>query len=346
MTQLNRRLGLALVLVATISLAVPAMARIITPDRTTSEALFRCTVVLADGWELADVAATWFADEGVLVIERTDGARRSLRPEDLAGLRDAAGRDITREILPAWAVDRLGGDMPPVAPRPQPSPHPEPVPDPPATWPVIDDPAPADTWQEIGSAGPRNPRAPTQDPRVVFSLETGYSAPHDGHFGNYDGGIGFEGVLRMQIAGPLYFSGGYLFQTLRNPGYYDWPMGAPVQDDDCCGYPYYSIDDDGEIRGPWAGISLISTARSPRPVRFYLEGGLGRFTVDGMPVWGWDDAYLGYRMGAGFMFPVGDQATFDLGFRALHLPNLDFGWSPDDGQTMIGINVGLSLLGF
>ncbi|MEZ4386823.1 MAG: hypothetical protein R3D98_04475 [Candidatus Krumholzibacteriia bacterium] len=344
MKQPARPRVLALVLPVMLSLAFAAHARILAPDRPPTVP-DRLTVVLADGWELPDVAAAWYADEGVLVVEREDGARRTLTPEELAGLRDAAGRDVTAEVLPAWAVARLGGVMPPAAPRPQPSPQPQPPPRPqPAPRPPE---MPERPWRDfapeaVPEAAPARSSA-TADPRVVFGLELGYAVPHDQHFAGYDGGAGFEALLRLQIAGPLYLSGGYLYQTLQSPGFYPMPLYDPIEGDAYC-YPSYS--ERATIHGPWVGLSLVSTARSPRPVRFYLEGGVGRLEVEDLPLWSWDDSYLGYRLSTGFLIPTGDRAAFTIGVRALHMPQLDTGWNPDHAHTMLGVTLGLSLLGF
>lgn len=346
-----------LLLVALLALCLPAAARIITPgDAPSATIAGGHTVVLADGWELAEVTVTWHADEGLLVVERADGARRVLRPEDLAGVRDATGRDVTAELLPRWAVDRLGGTMPPAAPvvQPQPEPRrkPQPAPAPlPTPKPVDEDadqPRVPRAMRDFAAAGAPDPlaSAPGLDPRVIFSLGLGYSAPQDGHFGGYDGGLGFEGTLRIQLGGPLYLSGGYLYQTLKNPGYMDIYYDMPPYEGDWGSPYYYYAGDEGRLWGPWAGLSLISTAETGRPVRFYLEGGVGRFDVEGLPLWSYDSAYLGYRLATGFMIPVGEMAAFNLGCRALHLPNLDFGWAPDDGHTMLGVEMGLSILSF
>ena len=137
--------GVAFALLCGLTAADPATAKILVPDgsQQTREGI---TVVLADGWEFADVQVHWFADEGLLAVERADGARRTFRPEDLAGLRDAAGRDVTRDVLPTWAVERLGGDLPPAAPAaPDTTPAPD-TPDAPLapdTPPVVEPPPPA-----------------------------------------------------------------------------------------------------------------------------------------------------------------------------------------------------------
>jgi hypothetical protein len=93
------------------------------------------------------------------------------------------------------------------------------------------------------------------------------------------------------------------------------------------------------------GLSLVSAAESPQPVRFYLEGGVGRFEVEGLPVWGWETTYVGYRLGTGFLIPVGDHGALDLGVRALHMPTLAMGWDPEGSHTMLGLRAGISLLG-
>jgi hypothetical protein len=340
--------AMALVLGAAMCLALPAFARILTPDATPA-ATDRLTVVLADGWEFQGVTTTWYPEEGVLVVVRTDGARRTLRPEELAGLRDAAGRDVTRTILPPWAIERLGGAMPPAGPVTGPiapgpiQPTPQPVP-PPVENPDPDHDPLAD-WQEVGA--PREDDAPARfrppDPRVIFEVGAGYASPHDQHFADFDGGFGFEAVLRMQLAGPIYLAGGYLHQILRQPEY-GYAVPCDLEDPYCGWFP--NDGGDATIKGAWAGLSLISAAESPRPVRFYLEAGVGRFDTDDLPVWSFDDAYLGYRFGTGFFLPVGEHAVFDLGVRALHVKNLDFGYQNDDGDTMLGVHAGIGLLGF
>jgi hypothetical protein len=330
-------LVVSLVLLAA-SLVSVAQGRILLPGES-GRAAGPVTVVLADGWELPDLEVTWYPDEGVLVAERQDGARRTWRPEDLAGLRDAGGRDVTAEVLPTWALERLGGTMPPSAPPASPGPPPLPAP------PPQPEPAPRawDGTRPIALASALADDQAPLDPRVIFGLELGYSAPHDQHFGGADGGVGFEGVLRAQIAGPIYLTGGYLYQTLKNSG---GVYAAPCPEDamDCWGV----VQDlgDAKIYGPWMGLSLVSAAESPHPVRFYLEGGVGRFELEGLPVWGWETAYVGYRLGTGFLIPVGEHGALDLGVRALHMPTLDMGWDPEGSHTMLGLRAGISLLGF
>ncbi|MBD3222749.1 hypothetical protein GF314_16075 [bacterium] len=321
-----------------LALASPAVARIVIPDHPAADE-GSLTVVLADGWELAGVAATWYPDEGLLVVERPDGARRTLKPEQLAGLRDARGRDVTAEILPPWAIERLGGEMPPPSPPVPVEPAPKPAPVVPAPEPPDD---PMADWYEVGGRQDADSwRGSARDPRAIFEIGAGYSAPHDQHFANLDGGFAFEATLRLQLAGPIYLSGGYLHQMLQRN---DYMIAVP------CGYP-----DDGclvtgtadpTISGPWAGLSIVSAARTAQPVRFYLEGGVGRFAVEEMPLWSLDDAYLGYRLATGFLIPVGDQAAINLGVRALRIENLDFGWYGRDGDTMLGVHGGIALYGF
>jgi hypothetical protein len=337
----RRARGMMLVVsmvVLSTSLVTVAQGRILLPVQSGGSG-GPVTVVLADGWELPDLEVTWYPDEGVLVAQRQDGARRTLRPEDLAGLRDASGRDITAEVLPTWALERLGGARPSSAPHTPRAPHPAPAPAP------VPQPAPR-SWDGTRPAVPGDPPPVDQgplDPRVIFGLELGYSAPHDQHFGGADGGVGFEGVLRTQIAGPIYLVGGYLYQTLKNAG---GAFAAPCPEDawDCWGV--ITGPDEAKIYGPWMGLSLVSAAESPRPVRFYLEAGVGRFEVEGLPVWSWETAYVGYRLGTGFLIPVGEHGALDLGVRALHMPTLDTGWDPEGSHTMLGLRAGVSLLGF
>lgn len=320
---------------------LPATARIVVQENAsaTPSPDNPLTVVLADGWELVDVRATWHADDGLLVVERADGAQRTLRPEDLAGLRDRHGQDITASILPRWALDRLGGTMPPAQPRPEPTPTPIPIPVEPPAESATD---PMQIWWESGRpVNDEAPAEPVTDPDAIFGLGVNYSEPHDRHFGNLEGGLGVEVLLRLRLGGPFYLSGGYLHQTLEQPAHVPLPPDEPLWDPD--GW----TDDPATIGGPWAGLSLVSTARQPNPVRFYLEAGLARLEVQRMPLWSHDDAYLGYRLAAGFLIPLGPETALNLGLRALHVENLDFGpYTEDDGHTMLGAYAGLSLLGF
>ena len=100
------------------------------------------------------------------------------------------------------------------------------------------------------------------------------------------------------------------------------------------------------ITGTWLGLSLVSTAEGPRPVRFYMQAGVGSFDVEEMPIWDPEDSYLGYRFGTGFLFPMGENAALDLGVRGLHLQNLDIGTGLEEDHTMLSLHAGIDLLGF
>ena len=275
------------------------------------------TVMFADGWDLPDVNVQWSDAEAVLVVVRSDGARRVFDPEDLRGLRDASGRDITFEILPAWTERRLGAALqgrdivesapPPLRPDLRPA-------------------APGEVW------------------RFVFGLEAGFDKPLDGDFDGVEGGLGFDVRARLQLLGPVYLAGGYSWRSLgdRETAYYDLDQpaakGIPA-------LPYDQRSDDVRLTGLWGGLSLITGNDDPDAARFYIEGGVGRYEVEGFWTVGDDDAYLGYHAGVGLLIPIGPVGALDFGARGTRIMDLDFGYGGDDEHSLVGVHLGIDLLG-
>ena len=56
------------------------------------------TVTDAHGWQLENVTITWIEDGRFLEIRRTDGATRTMAPEDVQLIHDAQGVDITAAV--------------------------------------------------------------------------------------------------------------------------------------------------------------------------------------------------------------------------------------------------------
>jgi len=304
----------------------PAAARILLPQD-----LDQTTVVLPGGWELPGMAVRWSDPDAGLWVVRDDGARRLYRPEELVGLRDAQGRDITAEVLPAWALERLA-----IAPR-MPLPRDrdaEPAWDDRASRPDHGAPRAQVDEREAGSSTAR-------DWRFLFGFEAGLSKPHDLDLADSEGGLGFDVRARLQFAGSLYLAGGYSWQDLERAASDVIPQ--PAEPEDGPASLSWQTEPDVRIEGVWAGLSLVARGEDDQAARFYLEGGIGRYTVEGLYVMEPAEAYLGYHAGLGFLVPLGPAGALDLGFRGTHIVNLDLGYG-DDSHTLIGVRLGLDLL--
>ncbi len=313
----------------------PATARIVIPEDHD-----QVTVLLADGWRLTGVTARWSEAEGGLAVERSqDGGRRLYAPAEIRAVLDAAGRDVTARVLPAWVLPRLAvadqeaGPVP-VAPGPA---------APPAGSSVARARAPAPAAAAApghsGSGRAGEPRPAWRHWSFLFGFAAGYSDALEDDLLEADGGLGFDAQARLRLLGPIYLTGGYSWQDLdRGPGADGAarPGGEiPAPADEVA---------DVRITGAWAGLSLLPAASRATTTRFYAEGGVGRYEVEHLPVVVDDEAFLGYTAGVGLLIPVGDAAVVDVGARGLHLVNLDLG-GDSDRHTTLGFRVGISLLG-
>jgi hypothetical protein len=313
-------------------LYAPATARIVIPEDHPD-----LTVVLADGWEIPGVTVRWSEADGGVIATRADGARRVYALAELRALRDASGRDVTGAVLPRWAVARLGAGAA-VTPRSG-----EPAARPPSdlrgdrsgAW-AGEEPA---RFAEVGTAPDVGPGA--NHWAFLFGFAAGYSMPYDDEFGGSESGLGFDARARLRLLGPVYLAGGYVWQNL------DRPSGMlPLAPEEFDGPGGIFRDGAREVRidGYWAGISLIPAARGATDPRFYAEGGVGRFEVDGLVLATDDEAFLGYTGGVGLLVPIGEAAVMDIGARALHLVNLDLG-TGRDRHTSLGVRLGIDVLG-
>jgi hypothetical protein len=306
--------AMALVLVCCWSAQpVPAPAEILIPTAHDD-----ITVLLADGWQLAGVTVRWSEPDAALAVHRAgDGARRLYQPGRIRALRDAAGRDVTAEILPRWVLPHLAGDAAPrdTAPAGRSG-------DAPGT-------TPASGFAEVGQAAAGPPGHPWG---FLFGFAAGYSTPLDDDLAGFEGDLGFDASARLRLLGSLYLAGGYAWRTL----------GPPDEHESAGEDPQIAVPD-ARITGYWAGLSLVPAGRRPATTRVYAEGGVGRYEVDHMPVQTGDRAFLGYTGGVGLLIPVGDAAVVDVGGRALHLVNLDLGGATDR-HTTLGLRVGVNVL--
>ncbi len=301
-----------LVFVVLLLFALPSTAKLLIPQD-----VHGVTVVLSGGWEYPDLTVRWSDDSDGLWVFRSDGARRLYRPEELVGIRDAAGGDVTRTIIPPSVMPRLA-----VMPG-QPT--------------VPGQPLPEQPPGEMGGGDPpAEPRI--RDWRFLLGIEAGWGKPHDNDFLNSRGGLGVGASVRLQLGGGIYLAGGYDRQALH------MEYGDVLYPED--GMEFASLQygaDDGQLRGFWAGLALLSAADGPEAARFYLEGGVGRYEVVGMPVFSAEDAYLGYHAGVGFLIPLGPAIALDLGARGTHVVNLDLGYG-DDTHSVVAFRAGLAIL--
>jgi len=313
----------ALLVLLLLPLALPASAKLMVPRDFDN-----VTVVLAGGWEYPGLTVRWSDEADGLWVYRADGARRLYRPEELAALRDASGREITREVVPASVLGRLAPA--PGGPVVQPAPPPARDPDrrPPVTLP------------EIGGEAASGPSSGTADGprdwRFLLGVEAGWGKPHDHDFLASEGGLGLGASVRLQLGGALYLAGGYDLQSLpvaSPPVVWDFKRTVSGLHD----------SDEGFLQGFWGGLALLSPADGEQAARFYLEGGVGRYEVGNLPVYSAEDAFLGYHAGVGFLIPLGTAAALDLGARGTHVVNLDLG-TGDDEHTLVAFRAGLSIL--
>ncbi|HOX25390.1 MAG TPA: hypothetical protein PLL30_12540 [Candidatus Krumholzibacteria bacterium] len=299
-----------------------AGAKIIVP-----RSIDTATVVLVGGWEFPGVAVRWSDADAGLWVTRADGARRLYQPEEIVRLRDASGRDVTAEVLPPWALQRLAIEAPPAAPRGET-----------AFAPPAAGPQPAGSASD-DRGGPPGP--PSGDWRAVWGVEAGYSRPHDLDLLDSDGGLGLDAQARVRLAGPIYLAGGYSWHAIDRVSTGLAPsIPDPGEEPGSAGLPPAA---DARIAGVWAGLSLIARGEDDEAARFYLEGGIGRYTTDGLDVRRPADAYLGYHGGLGFLVPLGAAVALDLGARATQVVNLDLGYG-DDVHTLFGVRLGLAFL--
>jgi hypothetical protein len=316
MPRLHVRRVCASALLALLCLVLPAAGKLLVPRDLTD-----VTVILAGGWELPGMTVRWSEADGGVWVVRADGARRLYRPAELSGLRDAGGRDVTREVLPAWALDKLAASPGTSFPGWQ---------APPLTRPEREV-----GYAEIGARQPERPRR--EDWRFLFGLEAGMDKSHDDDFGDRGAGLGFGLRTRIQLVGPIFLAGGF--------SWYELPGRQDVYVDPAPDYDFETIDSSGDVQiaGYWAGLSLLPPGETGDAARFYLEGGVGRYEVEGLVLRDPEEAYLGYSGGVGFLVPLGTGGALDLGVRGLHIVNLDTGRG-DDRHTMLGFHLGVSLL--
>ncbi len=308
----------ALALLVTLLFALPATAKLMVPRD-----FHGVTVIINGGWELPGMTVRWSDDDGGLWVYRPDGARRLYQPSELAALQDANGRDMTREVIPPSALSSLS-----VAPPRQKPPAYQPPSQPPAQ--VAD---------EIGgSTAAARPAKKSTDWRFLLGVEGGWGKPHDTDLLGSNGGLGLGVRVRLQLAGALFLAGGYDWNSVPVSSHL---VAAPQ---DVADRTIDPIDgEDGQLRGFWAGLALLSAGDTPESARFYLEGGVGRYEVEGLPVFSTEEAFLGYHAGVGFLIPLGTAAALDLGARGTHVVNLDLGRG-DDRHTLVSFRVGLSIL--
>ena len=313
----------ALALMAVFVFALPVTAKLMVPHDFSD-----VTVVLDGGWELPGLTVRWSDPDGGLYVVRSDGARRLYKPAEIVGLRDSQGRDITRDVMPDWAVQRLAmtpGGLPPVEPRQQ-----EPVQQ-------RDTDFFGEPLHQNGRAG-ADEKAPSNDWHFLLGVEAGWGKPRNGGFHGSEGGLGFDVRTRLQLGGPVYLAGGYSWQSMPGSRY---PV---VRTADANGdLPIWGGEQDGLLKGYWAGLSLISAGETDDAARFYIEGGVGRYEVENLLVLSAEEYFLGYTGGAGFLVPLGPVVALDLGVRATHVVNLDLGYG-DDRHTLVAFRLGLSIL--
>ena len=162
----------------------------------------------------------------------------------------------------------------------------------------------------------------------MLSLGAEWNKPHGDDFLDSDGGEAADIRGRVLVCGGIYLTGGFSWQYLSAPAVGDFAKEGDF--------------DKGRLRGFWAGLALVSGSGAGMDPWFYLEGGLGRFQADLMPVASDDDGYLGYKAGLGLMKPFGAHSALDIGLRATHVVNLEL-QQGDDSHTLMGVHVALVL---
>ncbi len=276
------------------------------------------TVVMAGGWELAGVTVQWSDAEGGLKVIRPDGAARLYAAGDIDAVLDARGRDITAQVMPLVGQE-------PSAPALQAAPSPA------APTIILRDAAPAAApVMAVAAPAPAVGHAP----RRMLNLGLDWARPNSDDFFGSDGGKGINVQARLQVGGALYLTGGYVWQYLAAPS------STPIEPGWGLNPPPTGIDDEGRLRGFWAGLSLVANGNRPGATRLYLEGGVGRFRADLMATASGDEGYLGYKAGVGVIKPFADELAVEFALRGTHIVNLDLGYG-DDRQTLLGAHLGL-----
>lgn len=199
-------LSVVLLLVAIVH-SVPASAELLTP-RTWGGV----TVVTTTGWEYVDVQVRWLAEQRLLEVIRSDGARRNFTPEEIRVVLDAEGRDVTQAILSGRPDRRQPVRVP--------------------SHPAFSEPLPADgrgSAVEIGGAplgiGPGQGfagNARVEDPvgrRFAFALAAnlGYGWSQEDWQDPFEEGIAYDLKIRAAFSSTTYLLVGYRRQEMKRP---------------------------------------------------------------------------------------------------------------------------------
>ncbi len=138
-------------------------------------------VVDVHGWEQAGVSIRWVGGGEALQLHRADGSTKTVRPDQIAQIYDAAGNDITTEVADA----RRAGSQPDLAPQNT------------APWPS-DDTEVGGTYAVLGAT-----LASAATPQVFnFAVDGGLGyATHAGTwFGGLDDGTNYQAGLRVMVS--------------------------------------------------------------------------------------------------------------------------------------------------
>jgi len=282
------------------------------------------TVVLSGGWELPNMTIRWSDPEKGLWVVRSDGARRLYTPQELSSLHDANGQDITRDVIPAWALAQMGITYQPVQPQPTPQPMPPPQ--------------QTQQYDELG----HNPQPKVEQPqdrtawRFLIGADAGYTKGRNEDFGDTEGGPSLNALVRLQLAGPLYLAGGYSWSNLGRCESFCAPMPGMDNGD-------YYYGGDVEVQGYWGGLSLIPEGRNADSARFYLEAGVGRYQVTGLAIDSDESEFVGYNYALGFIIPLATSLAMDLGVTGRQIVDMPT-YDDQSRHSMFGFHLGFYLL--
>ena len=173
-----------------------------------TEAVVWKNVTLTDrqGWQMSGVTIRWADNGNTLLVQRSDGATKAYTPGQIRSIRDAAGRNITGEVVAARQVGVQ-----------------------PTTKTVQPDMAPGGAG-EIGYAAPARSEQSTMSdliaPRLFqFAVDAGlgYATTSGGWFSGLDPGLNYHFGARIRIGGTNYFHLVYRHQDLgsMNVAFYD-----------------------------------------------------------------------------------------------------------------------------
>ncbi|MFO7653660.1 MAG: hypothetical protein R6X25_07525 [Candidatus Krumholzibacteriia bacterium] len=333
----------AVSLLAAFVAASAADARLVTPQRWE-----RVTVTTTDGWEYPGVTVELVDGGQALRLIRPDGAQRTLPLDQIRGLEDSIGRDITAHVIAGWSR-RAEGPPPPAAGVPPRQRARSPI-----WWNESDDDRgrwePRDRHQEKHE--PFHEVAfPARRHRGTEPLATRFAVALGGAFGfgwndgrwfrAYENAEYYQGQIRLAISGSVYLTG--LYRRHELPRKVEAIPLPPVDDDEPLSvYPDLKLDQF------LFGLGFMPRRHHWSDAIPYLELGYGRTEYTAVGQDGWLSGAVDKRTvfaQLGIIMPLGRDVALELAGSAVHSGDdlFDFGDDARSG-TVLGAHAGLTIL--